>query len=502
MNNVPYKNITVLIVEDEDTQRKILYFMLKKMVSEVYMASDGEEGLESFKKYKPVLVITDINMPKLSGLDMLRGIKQLDPNVATVVISGTENKEDLIEAIDIGANKFLSRPIKKDKLEFYIKRLNQLYEGKKRAKAEHELLEQYKKIIDKTMLVTKTDSKGRITYINQNFLNVSGYESSELMGNNHNIIRHPDMPSEVFKDLWTTILKKEVWKGTVKNKKKDGGFYIVNATIIPILNEDNEISEFISIRDEITDQYIKKEKEKLEKEKENLEKVAKTKESFLVVFTHELKTPLNAIISFSQYVHKKVFRSDIKGKDEILELLTEVKENANDMLYNITNILEISRLKENKLSFNKKDFILEDIIMAIDKQFAAMILKEGIDITYDIPNKTKLYCDEQRLKQILSNLISNGIKYGEKTIKVKVTSNKESFIIDVEDNGPGIKNKDAVFGLFEQEEDDDMTRTSKGTGVGLFFIKKLCESFNYKIEILDSQELGGAHFRVSGKIKC
>ncbi len=501
MADVPCKNLNVLIVEDEDTQRKLLYFMLIKKVNEVHAAADGKEGLEAFKKYRPNVIISDINMPNMNGLEMLREVKKIDPKIATVILSSTEGKDDVVEAINLGTNKFLTRPVQKEALEDYLQRLNKVFEERKKIKAEHELLEQYRKIIDKTLLVTKTDTKGNITYANKNFIQISGYSLEELMGKSHNIVRHPEMPESIFQDLWETIKSKQVWKGTIKNRKKDGGSYIVNATIIPILNEKNETVEYISIREDITAQFIQKEKEKLEKEKEGLEKVAKAKESFLVVFTHELKTPLNAIISFSQYVFKKISRSDIKDKDELLELLGEVKSNADDMLVNITNILEISRLKENKLSFNKKEFILEDLVRAIDKQFAGLILKEHIDITYELPSNSSMFCDEQRVKQILSNLISNAIKYGNKEISVKVITKEDNFIIDIEDNGPGIRDKEIIFGLFEQEEDDNMTRTAKGTGVGLFFIKKLCDAFRYKIEVFDSKRLGGAHFRISGKLR-
>lgn len=114
------------------------------------------------------------------------------------------------------------------------------------------LLEQYKAVVDETNIVSKTDSQGIITYTNDKFSEISGYERHELIGRNHNIIRHPEMPARAFKSMWDTITSKKVWHGVVKNLKKDGGYYIVEATIIPILDTTGAIKEYIAIRKDIT----------------------------------------------------------------------------------------------------------------------------------------------------------------------------------------------------------------------------------------------------------
>ncbi len=115
------------------------------------------------------------------------------------------------------------------------------------------LLQQYKNAVDRSSIVSKTDKKGRITYANDKFCTISGYKRKDLTGKAHNIIRHPDMPKSAFRDMWNTILAKKPWTGIVKNRKKNGDFYIVEAIISPILNHKGEIEEFIAIRNNITD---------------------------------------------------------------------------------------------------------------------------------------------------------------------------------------------------------------------------------------------------------
>src|SRR5579863_528989 len=100
---------------------------------------------------------------------------------------------------------------------------------------------------DDDILVTSTDKGGRIRFVNQAFTRISGYSSAELLGAPHNIIRHADMPKEAFVDLWANLKAGKTWRGIVKNRTKDGGFYWVQANVAPVL-EKGEITGFISVR--------------------------------------------------------------------------------------------------------------------------------------------------------------------------------------------------------------------------------------------------------------
>lgn len=114
------------------------------------------------------------------------------------------------------------------------------------------VLKQYWRAVDHAMLVSKTDIDGVITDANETFSHISGYEKDELIGHPHNIIRHPDMPALLFKQMWETILAKKPWQGILKNRAKNGNAYWVDATIYPILNRKGQIEEFIALRKDIT----------------------------------------------------------------------------------------------------------------------------------------------------------------------------------------------------------------------------------------------------------
>lgn len=145
------------------------------------------------------------------------------------------------------------------------------------------LLTEYKRAVDLSNIVSKTNPKGVITYVNDKFCEISGYSREELIGKPHNIIRHPEMPREAFKDLWDTIKAKRSWHGIVKNMKKSGGQYIVDTTVVPILDVDGDVLEYIAIRHDITE--LEETKEQLK----NLNKAMKYKVDELYSLTNTLE---------------------------------------------------------------------------------------------------------------------------------------------------------------------------------------------------------------------
>ena len=105
------------------------------------------------------------------------------------------------------------------------------------------------------IIVTETDAKGIITFANEDFCKIAGYKKEELLGSPHNMVRHSDMPKAAFKDLWQTVQSGKIWKGIVKNKTKNGGFYWVNATAYPSKKANGEL-RYISIRIKPTDKEV------------------------------------------------------------------------------------------------------------------------------------------------------------------------------------------------------------------------------------------------------
>ena len=113
-------------------------------------------------------------------------------------------------------------------------------------------LDAYKTALDANSIVSKADTNGIITYVNDLFVKISGYTREELIGHSHNIIRHPDVPTATFKGMWKTIQEGKVWQGIIINKAKSGEPYYVDTTIVPLFDENHNIIEYISTRNDLT----------------------------------------------------------------------------------------------------------------------------------------------------------------------------------------------------------------------------------------------------------
>ncbi len=364
---------------------------------------------------------------------------------------------------------------------------------------EEKLLKEYKEAIDKSAIVIKTDTKGIITYVNDKFCELSQYDKSELIGGSYFIFKHADDSRDYFRHIWVNVLAKKTYGGKIRGQCKNGAEFFLEATITPILGVNDEIEEFIAIMFDVTKETIMEknlfEKVAKEQDEKHKDELSKAKESFLLVFTHELKTPLNAIINFSSFIKKKIEKSELDDKERLVELLTSVKKNGEDMLLSVTNALDTAKLKNNKMLFSSSTFELSGLIEEVESK---ILPPTDFKCVSNIESGIFVKGDELRIGQIISNIISNALKYGNGEIAVDLKSIDGKFLLCVDDNGFGVKHKEAVFELFWTDE-HDMTRISNGTGIGLYFAKMLCDEFGFEITLSDSEKLSGACFCIGGQ---
>lgn len=249
-----YDWLRILCVEDEKDARELYRETLNLVFPVVETAEDGVAGLQKVESFHPHIVISDIRMPNMNGLEMAKEIKEKSPDTIIVIASAHSEGEYLFEAIQCGVDGFINKPVQMSNLISKIRKFaDQLYQNEQYLTTK-QLLEEYKEAVDESMLVSKTDLKGNITYVNDAFVEISGFTREELMGRNHRIVRHPDMPDELFSDMWTTITAGNTWKGVLKNRTRGEGYYIVDAVVKPIVDREGSIQEFISMRRDITEQ--------------------------------------------------------------------------------------------------------------------------------------------------------------------------------------------------------------------------------------------------------
>lgn len=258
MNNKDFfknvKKLTVLYVEDDDNTREELEYFLENKVKKLYVAKNGQEGLELYEKYKPDLIITDIQMPVMTGTKMIKLIKQIDPNMQIVIITAFNDAENLFEAIKLNVANYLTKPLNLFALSEVLANLAKNITLENENKEVINTLKQYKDIVDERSIISKTDINGIITYVNEPFEKISGYKKEELLGQPHSIITDPAINKNIFRKMWKIInIEKKSWQGRLKNIAKDGTEYFVDIIIKPILDLDGNIIEYISLSNDITD---------------------------------------------------------------------------------------------------------------------------------------------------------------------------------------------------------------------------------------------------------
>jgi len=371
----------LLYVEDEVAVNETFCRYFERIFKKVYPAFDGEQGLEYFEKYDIDIIITDVNMPIMDGLEFSRIIKEKNHHLPIILITANTGADCFINAIDIGIDKFLMKPLNMDKL----------------CETLHDILD---------VLLTQKDN-----------------------------------------------LRLEELSYTLTDELE---------------NKDKELSLF--------------------------------KDDMIAIFTHELKTPLHAIINFSEYIHKNIHKElTPKRIEKISDLAHKINANGLAQSAQIETLLDVSKYKAGKIIFNKSFIEPKRIIDAIVHRYQSMYEKE---VTFRLENISMMW-DKKAFHMLFENIFSNALKHS--TSKVHVTFfriEKEQFILSIEDDGDGIKEEERskIFGQFEQLDAAMLERQKAGTGLGLYLVKLILDNSGSNINVGESELLGGASFKITGRI--
>jgi len=247
-------DIRLLYIEDNEQARESTLTLLREFFQEIVVGVDGKDGLEKFNSNEIDLIITDINMPHMSGLDMIEKIRQNNKEIPILLLSAYSEIEYFKRSISLGVDGYLFKPLELGQFFELIYKVVDKIDTHKELDSKINFLKQYEDATNEISIVSKGDLEGRITYANKLFCKISKYTKEELIGEPHSIIRHPDNSASIFREVWDTIKdKKKTWKGLLRNRDKNGGSYYVDAVIKPILDIDGEIVEYIAMRHDITE---------------------------------------------------------------------------------------------------------------------------------------------------------------------------------------------------------------------------------------------------------
>ncbi|MBF0194004.1 MAG: response regulator [Magnetococcales bacterium] len=348
--------------------------------------------------------------------------------------------------------------------------------------------------LDEHAIVSATDVKGNIIYMNDKFCKISGYTREELLGKNHRLIKSDEHSKEFYKDMWKTISNGEVWHGEVRNFKKDGGDYWVRATLVPFLDEQGKPFRYFSIRTDIS--QGKRLEADLALALEKSQAATKAKSDFLANMSHEIRTPMNAIIGLSHLCLQT--RLTTRQKDYV----TKTHNSATSLLRIINDILDFSKIDAGHLDMESTDFTIEEVLGSMSTMIALKAQEKQLEFlvksSEDIP--PSLVGDPMRVGQILINLANNAVKFtenGEVSVETKILDKGKDNIrlqFTISDTGIGMtaEQKAGLFQAFSQA-DSSITRKYGGTGLGLTISKRLIEMMGGTISV-ESEAGKGSKF--------
>ncbi len=355
-------------------------------------------------------------------------------------------------------------------------------------------------------IIVITDREGNIEYVNPKFSQTTGYTLDEARGKNPRILKSGKTTPEEYQKLWDTILSGREWRGVFYNKKKNGEYYCEQALIAPIKDELGRITNFIAIKEDITErkgaeEALKKAHDDLANVNLELKKASAVKSRFLASMSHEIRTPLNAIIGMTGLL------LDTKLDAEQQDCTETVRTSGEMLLALMNNILDFSKLEAEKMDLENQPFDLrqciEESLDLVNQRAEEKKLEIGYQMQEDLPSF--FVGDVTRLRQILVNVLSNAVKF---TDQGEVTASVSGEMRDnglyqlhfvVRDTGLGIPpdRQDRLFLSFSQV-DASTSRRFGGTGLGLAISKRLCEMMGGTMWVESSGIPGeGASFNFS-----
>lgn len=389
-----------------------------------------------FKSSSIDLIITDLSMPNIDGSDFIKMIRNVNNEVPILILSMYIEDVTLHQSINYGIQGYIQKPINQENLKTQIELI-------KKQLLEKNLIKEYQNITNASAIISKINTNQIITYVNERFCTISGFEKDELIGQYYEMIKFEEESAQFPTTLWNEILaKKEVWRGILKHRTKTGLLYYLQTTIQPILSTHGEVEQFISLSIPITNiihpeeqlsDYLKQNKEsillliKIEEFKylENTftKKITKKLQN---LFAKELLKHMPETCSFSQIYllnngefafvkqysksidtshlidNLKKFQKEVNQKKIKIGIVNYTLSIVSSLAYG-RNSLENAKIGLKKILKSKEEFIVATNFMekvtkeSNEKLNKFIMLKEAID-NYNIISYFQPIVNNQTLK--------------------------------------------------------------------------------------------------------
>lgn len=492
--------LTILYAEDDDHIRGQLAQFLKRRCANVYLATNGKEGIELFEKHRPDIVVTDVLMPITDGLKMGEAIRAINPKVPIIITTAFEEPRYFHRAIDLGVDKYVTKPVDLTILESALLKCARAIRSEMALRDLHERTSE----LQEAQHIAKLGhwrldlANGKLSWSDE-FLRIFDVEAARF-GSSYAAflsIVHPEdrdfvdrayqahLAENTEYDIEHRILLED---GTIKyvherrktERDLEGKPITTLGTVQDITDRKLVELELEQHRQHL-EELVAVRTGELEKSKNEAESANRAKSIFLANMSHELRTPLNAILGFAQLIERDPQLSE--GHRQELQTINRA---GRHLLALINDVLEISRIEAGHTLTQNEAFDLCELLESIEEMIR--MRAEAKSLTFNVERLGELphfvEGDAHHLRQVLINLLGNSIKYTDNgTVELKLAANDDSIRFQITDTGIGIASEDFqnIFKAFFQTENG--IAKGDGTGLGLAISKEFVRLMGGEITV-------------------
>jgi two-component system, OmpR family, phosphate regulon sensor histidine kinase PhoR len=470
----------VLVVDDEVRIQEACHRLLTQEGCDVELAENGIKGLKMIEEKHFDIILLDLMMPGMSGLEVLSDVKSRHPDTVVIIITGYATLEHSIETMKKGAFDFLSKPFSPQELRIVISKAIEFIRTLQDITTEKSRMRVMINTLSNGVLTT--DNQKRVALANPAFLKMIDCRKTSVIGHNVSelikdarlldiIDQAINQPEDTFAEITDEIT-------LPASKEKDE--IIIGVRSIPFRDRLNRNLGSVTVFNDIT----------------VLKKVDQLKSDFVSMVAHEIKSPLNSIL-----MQLNVVLDGLAG--ELTEKQKEILQRSSDRIKSVTNLstelLDLSKIESGLINQEREQLDLIELIKGQMAFYRDMADSKSIHLTM---KKTKpaiwIMGNRMNMEEVVSNLISNAIRYSPNDGKINVWADEKSdrAKIVVADTGFGISQKELehIFDRFFRVK-NEKTRYINGTGLGLAIVKSIVEAHHGTIEVV-SEEGKGTSFSV------
>lgn len=428
----------ILLLDDNPLDVLLVKELLQSKMNEpeFYCTNNMDGYLEGLDFFVPDIVLSDNCLPQFTAADALSILRSRSEDTPFILLTGSVSEKVAIEIVDKGAADF----ILKDRMD----RLPMAIEAacKQKKPANHVI--DYKYALNESAIIAITDRDGTIIYVNENCCRISGYQASEIIGNNQFIMHAGYQHSGYYSKLWPTLQSGTTWQGELLNFTKEGAPYWVDTIIIPFMDEHNQHCQYLAISNNITDR--KKLEAALAEQQHNEQKkmitiALEAQENERNIIGRELHDNVNQLLVATKLmVSLMIQRAASSGIDD--DLLQQCNKN-------IFVAIEENRKIAKVLA--SPDFETETLPDQLRKLTESMLTITGLSIQIDTRSFSECMLDKQLklgIYRILQEQCTNIVKHAfAKHVCITLQTTNHLFKMTIADDGGGVTRGNVAKGV-------------------------------------------------------